>query len=30
MLVMAKKRPPPDLSALTRSELEGVVLTAVV
>ena len=23
---MAKKRPPPDLSALTRGELEGVVL----
>lgn len=27
MLVMAKKRTPPDLSALTRGELEGVVLT---
>ena len=24
---MAKKRTPPDLSALTRGELEGVVLT---
>ena len=27
MLAMAKKRTPPDLSALTRGELEGVVLT---
>ena len=27
MLVMAKKRTPPDFSALTRGELEGVVLT---
>ena len=27
MLVMAKKHTPPDLSALTRGELEGVVLT---
>lgn len=26
MLAMAKKRVPPDLSVLTRSELEGVVL----
>lgn len=27
MLAMSKKRTPPDLSALTRGELEGVVLT---